>query len=262
MKHLAANKVKGLTTFNLKVIGIILMFIDHIYEMFAHMGAPDWLDWFGRPVAILFFFLSVIGFSYTRSKKKYLLQLYIGMLLMTLGSDLLQRFVSYTDVQLMNNIFRDLLVGGLMMYGIDKIAVGFSEKRVGAVLFGSLLIFFPIITSVILTMLLMIPKTVIIAAYAVKVVPALMFTENSFMVLLIPFMYLARNYRWLQCLFIALVAAFFFTQNQTQWLMIRSVPLILLFNGEKGRSMKTFFYFFYSLHIWLLYLLSAFVASR
>lgn len=31
------------------------MFIDHIHQMFVPMGAPDWLDWFGRPVATLFF---------------------------------------------------------------------------------------------------------------------------------------------------------------------------------------------------------------
>lgn len=69
MNQLTIGKWKGLTTFDLKIIGIVLMFIDHIHQMFVPMGAPDWLDWFGRPVATLFFFVSVVGFTHTRDKR-------------------------------------------------------------------------------------------------------------------------------------------------------------------------------------------------
>ncbi|HIW89665.1 MAG TPA: hypothetical protein H9869_07355 [Candidatus Ligilactobacillus excrementipullorum] len=57
------QKVKGFSTFDLKIIGIVLMVVDHVHEMFAPVGAPTWLDWFGRPVATIFFFTSVIGFT-------------------------------------------------------------------------------------------------------------------------------------------------------------------------------------------------------
>nr|WP_277896271.1 hypothetical protein [Enterococcus lactis] len=40
---------RGLSTFDLKILGITLMFVDHIHQMFYPFGAPDWLDWFGRP---------------------------------------------------------------------------------------------------------------------------------------------------------------------------------------------------------------------
>jgi hypothetical protein len=40
MEIVGKSKFKGLTTFDLKVIGIILMFIDHIHQMFVPMGAP------------------------------------------------------------------------------------------------------------------------------------------------------------------------------------------------------------------------------
>lgn len=33
-----------LNTFDLKVIGIILMVVDHFHEMFASFGAPAWID--------------------------------------------------------------------------------------------------------------------------------------------------------------------------------------------------------------------------
>lgn len=259
MESLTTSKFKGFTTFDLKIIGIVLMFIDHIHQMFVPMGAPDWLDWFGRPVATLFFFVSVVGFSHTRSKEKYMLRLYIGMLIMTLGSFTLQQIVGYEEVQLMNNIFRDLLVGTLMMYGIDKISEGRSSKTFSKIVLGIVIILFPIISSGILMLLMSNPSAIMVAVWGANVIPALLFTENSFMVLLIPLLYLAKNHRWLQCMLIALTAIFFFFQGSTQWMMIFAVLPIMLFNGEKGRGMKNFFYVFYPLHIWLLYLISAYV---
>lgn len=59
----------GFSTFSLKIISIILMLVDHFHEMFWPFGVPGWLDLVGRPVATIFFFVSVIGFSHTHSKK-------------------------------------------------------------------------------------------------------------------------------------------------------------------------------------------------
>lgn len=262
MNSLSKNKINGLTTFDLKMIGIILMFIDHIHQMFVTMGAPDWLDWFGRPVATIFFFVSVVGFSHTRSKEKYLLRLYIGMVVMALGSFMLQKIVGYEEVQLMNNIFRDLLVGSLMMYGIDKVTTGFSTKKIGTILFGVITILFPFITSWILTALMMNPSTIMASVWVGNFVPSLIFTENNIRVLLIPLMYITRKYRWLQCLLIALTAAYYFSLGVTQWMMIFAIIPIALFNGEKGKGMRNFFYFFYPLHIWILYLISAYIYTH
>lgn len=258
LENTVTSRFKGLTTFDLKVIGIILMFIDHIHQMFVQMGAPDWLDWFGRPVATLFFFVSVVGFSHTRSKEKYMLRLYAGMVLMALGSLALQMVVNYEEVQLVNNIFRDLLVGTMMMYGIDKISEGYTGKRISSFIFGVVLILFPIVTSVIMTSLMTDPNKIMAVAWSVNFIPALLFTENNVRVLLIPLMYLARNKRWLQCTFIALTAVYYFSLGSTQWMMIFAIIPMVLFNGEKGKGMRNFFYYFYPLHIWVLYLLSAF----
>lgn len=259
MNQLAIKRKKGLTTFDLKIIGIVLMFIDHIHQMFVPMGAPDWLDWFGRPVATLFFFISVVGFTHTRDKKKYMLRLYLGMVIMSFGNLFIQRWVGYEEVQLFNNIFRDLLVGAIMMYGIDNFSAGIKKKNIRRGLWGGLLILFPIITSVIMTSLIANPTTIMIGVWINNFIPSLMFTENSFLVLLIPLMYLARNYRWVQCLLIAFAALFFFTQGSTQWMMVFAIVPIALFNGQKGPGMRNFFYLFYPLHIWLLYIISAYL---
>ena len=41
-----------------------------------------------------------------------------------------------------------------------------------------------------------------------------------------------------------------------QWMMIASLPLMLLYNGRRGRGGGKIFYWFYPLHIWVLFLLA------
>lgn len=57
-----------------------------------------------------------------------MLRLYLGMLVMSFGNQFIQQWVGYEEVQLINNIFRDLLVGTIMMYGVDNFAAGVKKK--------------------------------------------------------------------------------------------------------------------------------------
>ncbi len=41
-----------------------------------------------------------------------------------------------------------------------------------------------------------------------------------------------------------------------QWMMIGSLPLMLCYNGKRGKGGGRFFYLFYPVHIWLLFVLS------
>ena len=59
----------------IKIIAIVLMVFDHIHQMFAPLGAPLWLTWFGRPVFVLFLFAAADSWHYTKNRKKYLLRL-------------------------------------------------------------------------------------------------------------------------------------------------------------------------------------------
>ncbi|NJP41566.1 hypothetical protein HCH52_10980 [Oscillospiraceae bacterium HV4-5-C5C] len=248
--------LKKLTTFDLKIIGLVLMFIDHVYQMFVPMGLPVWLNWFGRPVATIFFFVSVEGFSHTHNKKKYLLRLYIGMLLMFAGTNILSRLLPYEQVQLANNIFVDLFVGAIMMAGIDLIEAGIKSRKAGRVAAGVLVCLIPVLLSGLVVLVLSQGYHSVGVLVAISVLPSLVLAENNFMVLLIPLLYIFRRHRNVQCVLIALTALIYLSQGSVQWMMIFAVIPILLYNGQKGPGLKYFFYVFYPAHIWLLYLLS------
>nr|WP_278335426.1 TraX family protein [Clostridium peptidivorans] len=63
-------KEKGLTGFQLKIIGLLLMIFDHIHEFFNFAGdIPVAFNWVGRIVAPIFIFMTVEGYTHTRSKK-------------------------------------------------------------------------------------------------------------------------------------------------------------------------------------------------
>jgi hypothetical protein len=44
-----------------------------------------------------------------------------------------------------------------------------------------------------------------------------------------------------------------------QWFIIFSLPIMLLYNNEKGRGWKWFFYVYYVLHVVLFFYISVFV---
>ncbi|WP_430617023.1 TraX family protein [Enterococcus sp. DIV0176] len=247
------------------MLGIVLMFIDHIHQMFVPFGAPNWLDWFGRPVATIFFFVSVIGFSHTHNKKKYMSRLYLSMVLMTLFTFTLEKLVGYDQVVLMNNIFRDLFIGTLMMFAIDLFVEGKHATNLKKMLGGTVLFILPILLSFLLPLLMespMIIQNQFVFLTITATLPALLLAENNVMVLLIPLLYLARNNRQIQCLMIVVVATIYFFLGSTQWMMIFAIVPILLYNGQKGKGMKYFFYIFYPAHIAILYLLSAFLYAH
>ncbi|HCT95370.1 TraX family protein [Vagococcus sp.] len=50
------EKRRGLSGFDLKIIGIIFMVLDHSYDAFVSFGAPLWMTLLGRTVAPIFYF--------------------------------------------------------------------------------------------------------------------------------------------------------------------------------------------------------------
>lgn len=50
--------------------------------------------------------------------------------------------------------------------------------------------------------------------------------------------------------------------SKYQWLMALVIPFYYLYNGNKGKQIKAFFYIFYPLHIWILYVIGYFLQDK
>ena len=241
----------GLSGYQLKIIAIIFMLLDHIYleVLLGLPGIPDFsiLDMASRFVSPLFFFLMIEVFFYTRSRKKYLTRLLVAGAVMALGNLVIHYLmnVSISFFTILNpNIFLSLACGFGAVWLLDTII----EKK-------KILLIFPLI---------------FVSALSI-------FTEASLVALILPYlMYASRKSGKDWILYIGtlllsilfLLQAFSFDTSMSLWqsislnpefLIITVLPFIYLYNGKKGGRSSTFekyfFYGFYPIHIWILFII-------
>lgn len=259
---------KGISNFQLKIVGVILMTFDHLGAFLA-VATPVWFGWLGRPVATIFLFGSAEGYSHTRNKKKYLLKLLIGFWLMNLGNYLFGTFLPVEGVELYANIFGALFWGVLSMFLFDSFAKSIKLKRyfvcVGIVLF--------ILISLSLGFILMpiMDINLMLGLLLFNLIPIPMFVEGGILYIIMSLLfYLFRNKKNYQLLTIGGVSIIFFASSISagnlftmnyQWMAVFSLIPILLYNREKGKSIKYFFYIYYPLHIYVIYLISYFISK-
>ncbi|AJS57878.1 TraX family protein [Paenibacillus sp. IHBB 10380] len=258
-----------LNSFQLKLIGILLMVFDHVHQFFHTEGIPLWFTWLGRIVAPIFLFASAEGFHYTRSKSKYLLHLYAGYLFMLIMSATIPAFFPSDNV-LMNNIFGTLFLSVLYMTLIDRFIEAIKRRRGGAIVWSFVLMLLPIIWTFVsmymFSFLASQEKISIMGLYMIQFFPSLLMTEGSFIFVLLGVMfYYLRKYRMAQIAALVAVSIFvglnspvpmYNLNGNFQWLMVAAAIPIYLYNGQKGRNMKYFFYLFYPAHIYFLYILA------
>jgi len=286
-------KEKGLNTFQIKGIALILMVIDHIGSFLF----PDVLifRWIGRLSAPLFLFCLVHGLDYTKNKKAYLLRLYgfaVGTELMWILCD-----VCGLSIWQHTNIFGTLFVVAAVICIIKR----FSRY----VSVGILILWQAVSIGMILPLDFVsgVPETV---HYLVITVTgnASLCDYGPLWVLMGVLLYrwkdnkkhlaigytgccivlwgisvtaiFARAALWIEYHIPALGGAanfccVIFTGTNAiktmmgrnglyfgdyQWLMIFSLPIMLLYNSKKGKSWKYFFYVFYPAHLVLLTVLA------
>jgi hypothetical protein len=244
-----------------KIAGIILMTLDHLHQMFAAQGAPDWLGWFGRPVAAMFLFLCAEGFFYTHSRKRYMLQLLGGFLFMSAMNRILSTAMPMEHITLINNIFGTLFLATWYMWMIDRVTGGFREKSPAKILpaIGGLLL--PLIVS--LAAILALQNKNRTVTLILLFIPNPLLAEGGFMLVFMGVaFYLLRKYRLAQAALILAASAlvWYFSKDSVpadfQWLMVFAIIPIILYNGKRGKARKSgkyFFYVFYPAHIYLLY---------
>lgn len=233
--------MRKFNNFELKIMALVFMLMDHILTILNHVGSftiPIWFGYVGKLAAPIFFFLIVEGFFHTKNRAIYFTRL-LGMGMLMIGVDSL--------FKIHNNIFLSLACGIALMETIEftkKNKKNPSKFILG--ILGCILISF-----------------------------AMIFTEASIYGLgMILIFYFARNYKILMTiLYIFFSLIFIVTSIGTnfieailywdyQWMMVFSIIPILLYNGKRGFSNKFvqwMFYIFYPAHLIILVLISKIV---
>ncbi|MGM0172934.1 TraX family protein [Enterococcus sp. DIV0800] len=264
---------KGLTGFQMKVLGVVTMVIDHIAEFFYFLGTPVWFHWIGRISAPIFLFESAEGFAYTSNRKKYMFRLLLGFWIMGIINLILNTYFKVGDSIVINNIFGTLFLGTVFMQAIDYLGLGAKGKQTRSIGKGILWLIVPIIVSVLPLVIMTTMEhgnSLVIHIFQVftYLVPTLFITEGGFLfVLLAALFYLFHGKKGLQIGALLLIAIITlvggnmqhpFSDNY-QWMMMFTAIPIILYNGEKGRSMRSFFYYFYPAHIAIFAIISFFI---
>lgn len=212
--------IQCLDSFQLKCIAIVSMALDHTGAVLY--PSQIWLRCLGRIAFPIFCFLIVEGFFHTHDVRRYMGRLGIFALISEIPYDLAFRGVPLECAH--QNVFFTLLIGIGMMVLLERN----REWPVKAVI-----------------LLLAMWLAVLIRS-----------DYNFRGVLLIFVFYIFHESRWL-----AVTAGGlwnFLYQGVIQKYGVLSVLPLALYNGERGRKMKYFFYIFYPAHLLLLYGISRF----
>jgi hypothetical protein len=271
------KKIQVVNSFTLKLIALISMFIDHFsatiltyLEMTAYQGEQEQLSgWvknlinyinnnmnnfqnialgmriIGRIAFPIYCFLLVQGFNYTRCKWKYALRLLIFAFISEWPFDVAFNERKYPEFRIYNNVFFTLFIGMIFIWGIEGVKKlreylikrnSTNIKRVGIELLYVLTLMVLMVAIYIITIICtsdygMAGVVCIFAMYIAKKNNIVSFCLGTFLVYLIT------------CNFLQLYAFF------------GLIPIIM-YNGQKGKSMKWFFYIFYPAHLLLFILVS------
>ncbi len=287
----------GIDDFRLKCIALICMIIDHMGE---YLNLPLYFRYIGRLAAPIFIFCCVQGCLHTGNRKQYMLRLYIGACVMAVfdawaginvnffrtlfsicvlifviseykktqkkkiwvfyllwqaGSSLLcylvainpwidlEAFGAYLLPALLGNVL--FLEGGLffVFIGIWFYYAGEDKVRLSVGYLFMVFIFIvgmqsnPYLTAIFVKAQNILGDPVGPLFYGMfeDVIGQGFLCIGSYY-----YQSLSENY---------------------QWMMIGALPVLWLYNGEKGRSGKWFFYVFYPVHYILLYCIQTYVLS-
>ena len=267
----------GLTETGLKWIALVTMVLDHIHYFFGFTGAvPEWFSMAGRVSAPLFLFCLVEGFTHTRSRKKYFAKVYVlsaamsALLFFMAFGGILVRPDGFYPGNGMMTTFAVLMV---IWQGIDWL----EQRRFGRGLAAVLIpLAWPILANLLSVAFPALATPLGFAAYSV--LPTWGTTRDSSWPVLVMglVLYLFRRRRKVQVaafsvyyvlygvIYMGLIVSsvmpdFAWWQLFTRYYEIYGIlaaPLMLWYNGQRGRGHKALFYAFYPAHIYLLYALS------
>ena len=243
----------GITAAALKWTALFSMLLDHIgYVLLPALigyGRVHPLPWneatlqtvyrtlrnLGRPAFPLYLFLLLEGFRHTRSRGKYLLRLSVFALLSEIPFDLaLKKTLLEFSYQ---NVFFTLAIGFAALMGFDALRRARGNRLLRGLAGGLLFMAAPIAARLLRT------------------------DYNAWGVLALELLYAATQLRkpaggetptYRALCWCAMLPALLLSSRR-EWWMLLALPLVFLYNGERGKQpSRWFFYGFYPAHLLLL----------
>ncbi|MDO4451737.1 MAG: TraX family protein [Lachnospiraceae bacterium] len=211
----------GLNSFQLKLIAVITMIIDHVGLFFF----PEHILFriIGRISFPIFAFLIVEGFYHTRDIWKYMIRLGVFAVLSEIPFDLLTTG-KVLDLR-HQNVFFTLLIGVILMYVYEKQYSTFSKVST--------------------VFLIMLAGDVFRTDY------------GSWGVLMIFCFFIFRERMAAKLISVAVINIVVF--GYIQAFAVMALLPIYFYNGEKGRSYKYFFYLVYPVHLWIIWIIKTII---
>lgn len=218
--------------FVIKIIAVLTMFLDHVRYAIPETNCLAF-ELLGRMSYPLFAFVLTEGFFHTHSKKDYIKRLIIYGLISQIPFMLFRSIIGKDSWKMLNIMFT-LLFGFLGMLCMEKI----KNKPMA-----------------------------ILTAMSIAIVGDLCRVDyGMYGICFIYIFYLFRNQKaTILPASIALCTMYYISRYQSNFfnniiylqILFTNLSLIpiYLYNEEKGRSMKKFFYWFYPVHLLILYLI-------
>ena len=237
-----------MSAFILKIIALISMACDH--TSYLIYGKFSFLNYIGRLAFPIFAFQISEGYIHTKNLKKYILRLFIFALISEVPFLLFKSLFSSTFGL---NVFFTLLIGLLAITFYDELNKIKCKNKHMHYIFNFLGLIF-----------------VAVMAYIAEVTEC---DYGYYGVLAIFVFYIFKNHKFLMNMGFILCTVIFYLKNLIIYRSLFSTYLLIivftclslvfidLYNGRKGRNIKYFLYFFYPIHLLILYALSFIVHS-
>ena len=235
------DKFKILTNNALKIIACISMVFDHIgVIMFPEVM---WLRAVGRLAYPLFAFCLAEGCYYTKDKIKHLIV--IAMLGVAI------QLFEYVFLEMIDlSIFIVFSISIILIYLLDDIdkAIRNKKKILSAI---SIVTFLALLFGLNVLVYYSLIFDANFGYYGI-IVPVILYAVKK---------YLNKHSWWIYVDCILLIGLFvartIMTNNVYVLFSLFVIPLLLMYNGKRGKwKIKYFFYFFYPLHLAAIYLIS------
>ncbi len=260
MQQTAAQK-KGISGSTLKLIAIGVMFIDHIGAVILESGImmsgclgslndlslgpaanlPLYLVYMldsamrliGRLGFPLFCFLLMEGYQHTRSKVKYFVRLTLFAMLSEIPFDLA---LQHTPLEFTyQNVFFTLAIGFATVWGIDTVFKKCKEC----------------IKATFVNKVVHVLVVILISGIGMYIAHLLKTDYSEMGVLTIIVLFLLKHKSNVAGMVGACTTLCI--MNLIEYPAFATIPLVMNYNGKRGMNVKYLFYFFYPVHLLLLY---------